>query len=334
MPDVALVLVFNSEGQLLLGKRKDSGKYTVVGGHLNEGETPEECARRETLEESGLSLMSLSFLKAQKNSEGIMLHIYTGYASGNPITHNKLDPDDEVADDDWRWVDIQGGLDSKYYNNLHGPDSAEDGGHKEVKLSKAEDEIGRLLEHNDPNERLMSLRLNSVTPAHLQQAALDPDPNIWRAAVDHPLFDDMDLMNSPANPLQQQSYLLSKPDRAKSHYLDAMWRTSTGMSFDQRSQILDVIANHPLAEVNLIRTLYLSPSTNAMQRTMQLAGGRRRDRHAAASPPSGTDCRRSRRRGTQSARPRPPGRWSCGSASPSSCRSAPRSPCPTCGSRS
>jgi len=59
MPKIGVgVLVFR-EGKLLLGRRKGShgaGFWSAPGGHLEFGETPEQCAIRETLEETGLSL--------------------------------------------------------------------------------------------------------------------------------------------------------------------------------------------------------------------------------------------------------------------------------------
>ena len=40
---------------------ENSEKYIGIGGHMEKGETPEECIRRETLEETGLTLNSLKY---------------------------------------------------------------------------------------------------------------------------------------------------------------------------------------------------------------------------------------------------------------------------------
>ncbi|WP_312464265.1 nucleotide triphosphate diphosphatase NUDT15, partial [Pantoea endophytica] len=61
-PQVGIgVLVFR-DGKLLLGQRKGShgaGDWSAPGGHLEFGESPEACARREVLEETGLQLGKL-----------------------------------------------------------------------------------------------------------------------------------------------------------------------------------------------------------------------------------------------------------------------------------
>lgn len=55
-----------SYGKLLLGKRKGShgaGEYATPGGHLEHLESFQTCAAREVLEETGLEIGPLRFLR-------------------------------------------------------------------------------------------------------------------------------------------------------------------------------------------------------------------------------------------------------------------------------
>jgi 8-oxo-dGTP diphosphatase len=57
-------LVFNDEGFLLMLKRKgrhEGGTWSVPGGHMDFGETPEDTAKREAKEETGIEIGDVRF---------------------------------------------------------------------------------------------------------------------------------------------------------------------------------------------------------------------------------------------------------------------------------
>lgn len=63
-PRVGVSSMVVKNGKILLGKRRGShGAHTwaTPGGHLEYGETVGECAKRELLEETGLTAKSLTF---------------------------------------------------------------------------------------------------------------------------------------------------------------------------------------------------------------------------------------------------------------------------------
>jgi 8-oxo-dGTP pyrophosphatase MutT (NUDIX family) len=77
--EVALVLLVDPSGAVLLQHRDENAvagknQWSLPGGHLEPGETPEEAARRELLEETGLTA-------------GELHHLWTGprpYEAGYP----------------------------------------------------------------------------------------------------------------------------------------------------------------------------------------------------------------------------------------------------------
>lgn len=61
-PQVGVGVIVQRQGLVLLGLRAGAhgaGTWALPGGHLEFGETPEDCARREVLEETGLELQAL-----------------------------------------------------------------------------------------------------------------------------------------------------------------------------------------------------------------------------------------------------------------------------------
>lgn len=61
-PKVGVGVIVLQDGKVLLGKRKNAhgeGSWAFGGGHLEFGETVEECAKRELFEETGLEALSI-----------------------------------------------------------------------------------------------------------------------------------------------------------------------------------------------------------------------------------------------------------------------------------
>lgn len=107
------------DGKLLMGKRRDNGKWTTPGGHLNEGENPFSGALREVKEETGLELdaKKLKRLNTIKNDK-LSVYGWLYDADGEDIsTSMKDDPDGEVHR--WLFVDSK----TKEDKDLHVPRS-------------------------------------------------------------------------------------------------------------------------------------------------------------------------------------------------------------------
>jgi 8-oxo-dGTP diphosphatase len=64
-PQVGLAVIVERDGKVLLLKRKGShgeGTWAPPGGHVEFGESLEECAARETLEETGVLIGDVEFI--------------------------------------------------------------------------------------------------------------------------------------------------------------------------------------------------------------------------------------------------------------------------------
>ncbi|WP_067779615.1 NUDIX hydrolase [Actinomyces vulturis] len=62
------VVIFRNDGRILLGRRSDTGKWSVISGIPEPGEHPGQAARRECLEETGLEvdLLGICMVRAEE----------------------------------------------------------------------------------------------------------------------------------------------------------------------------------------------------------------------------------------------------------------------------
>lgn len=114
--------------QLLMGKRRDNGKWTIPGGHVDHSETMKEGALREVLEETGLTLDPKFIFPATDvqtliGKDGFPFEVqgWMYRVDQKPSTTMKSDPDQEV--EKWQWIPISGGLPKEVSSNLHVPAS-------------------------------------------------------------------------------------------------------------------------------------------------------------------------------------------------------------------
>lgn len=76
----ACVLIFNEHKKLLMHLRKDNDCWGLVGGSMELGETLEEVAVREMLEETGLKPLQLDFYKTFSGQD-----FYYKYPHGDEV---------------------------------------------------------------------------------------------------------------------------------------------------------------------------------------------------------------------------------------------------------
>lgn len=101
------VLIFNSKNQILLGRRKSShgrGDYGPPGGHLEFGETLEDCAIREVKEETNLTIENPRFLTitndvfVSENKHYLSVFMTAFFPEGQVIVN--MEPEKKLS---WQW---------------------------------------------------------------------------------------------------------------------------------------------------------------------------------------------------------------------------------------
>jgi 8-oxo-dGTP diphosphatase len=105
-PKVGVAIIITKNDRVLLMKRKGihgKGTWSTPGGHLDFGETPEQCAAREAKEEVGMDVVDIRF-RAVTNDifDTTGKHYITIWMEGNSISNEPVSAaEDEVAEIGW-----------------------------------------------------------------------------------------------------------------------------------------------------------------------------------------------------------------------------------------
>ena len=107
-PKVGVGVYVVRDGKFLMGERQGAhgaNTWCPPGGHLEYGESWEECARRETLEETGLAVENVRFLGLtndvfEEEKHYITIAMVADWVDGEP---ELCEPDKCLG---WKWVDL------------------------------------------------------------------------------------------------------------------------------------------------------------------------------------------------------------------------------------
>lgn len=101
--DVSTVAVICGN-HILCGRRRDTGKLIFPGGHADPGENPEQCAKRELWEETGINAKELKYLGSEdvvcRDGRTRKINCFVTFGNFHPT--NKNDPDQEISE--WIWL--------------------------------------------------------------------------------------------------------------------------------------------------------------------------------------------------------------------------------------
>lgn len=107
VPKVGVGVLIIKNNTVLLARRKNAhgaGEYAFPGGHLEFGESFEDCAVRETAEETGIDIKNIQFQFVGNFVKYDRHYVHVGltaeWASGDPKV---LEPE---KSEEWGWFDF------------------------------------------------------------------------------------------------------------------------------------------------------------------------------------------------------------------------------------
>jgi 8-oxo-dGTP pyrophosphatase MutT (NUDIX family) len=258
-----ITIITNGQGSILLGKRRDTKKWTLCAGHIENQESPEEAAYREIYEETGLTAQYLTSIPFKAPAH---LHFFSTFCTGTP--HSGLDPDNEV--EKWVWVDPRNGIPSNIWDKLAGPEGEANILRQlfttQLGLKKSEQrwleadfmelqKSNKLLNHPDPRERALAIKLSTTSPTDLSTAILDPDPTVWQKAFNHASGThalntlSQSTRDSAGTPLfDRHDHLLHDPRCTPRHVLNIEEAIRSDTNLDPKIQLqrLSQLKRHPM----------------------------------------------------------------------------------------
>ncbi len=108
-PRIGIGVFVIKDGKFLMGQRRNNhgaNTWSIPGGHLEFGESFEDTAKREVMEETGLTVNNVRFgavtndIFPNENKHYVSVWMLTDYASGEPTI---TEPDTYV---DFGWYDF------------------------------------------------------------------------------------------------------------------------------------------------------------------------------------------------------------------------------------
>ena len=104
-PQVGTAIIITKGDKVLLMKRKGphgTGTWSTPGGHLDFGETPEDCAAREAKEEVGVDVVDIRFRSVTNDLfEASGRHYITVWMEGKPLGEPFIASKREVEEIGW-----------------------------------------------------------------------------------------------------------------------------------------------------------------------------------------------------------------------------------------